>query len=143
MKNLLWLFCVFPALAFAQVQPWTGGNGTSGWCLISNGPTSAPSFQACAGGATPGGSAYSTQYYLTSSSLGGAGPGTTGQVLTSNGTSAAPTYQSGTTFPGLPSNSVVANTDLIAGYPSGGPLGSYTANQFRPDVPLPVRLQRQ
>jgi hypothetical protein len=45
------------------------------------------------GGSPPGGSAFSTQYQLTSSSFGGTGPGTSGQVLTSNGASAAPTFQ--------------------------------------------------
>jgi hypothetical protein len=48
------------------------------------------------GGASPGGSAYSTQYYLTSTTLGGTGPGTSGQVLTSTGSGSAPTYQAPT-----------------------------------------------
>jgi hypothetical protein len=52
----------------------------------------------------------------------------TGQVLTWNGT--AWVASSGTSYTGLPSNASVAPTDLIAGYPSGGPLGTYTASQL-------------
>jgi len=45
------------------------------------------------GGASPGGSNFSTQYRLNATTLGGAGPGNPGQVLTSNGAGMAPTFE--------------------------------------------------
>lgn len=55
MKYLQKLFLAACALAFAPAHAdqylygygWSGGNGTTSQCLVSNGPNSPPSFQAC------------------------------------------------------------------------------------------------
>lgn len=45
------------------------------------------------GSGRPGGANFSTQYKVSATAFGGAGPGTAGQVLTSNGAASAPTFQ--------------------------------------------------
>lgn len=85
------------------------------------------------GSGTPGGSSFSTQYKLSPTTFGGAGPGTAGNVLTSNGAGSAPTFQAATsvtpaalsrtndtnvtlTLGGTPLTSLLQATSITAGW---------------------------
>lgn len=85
------------------------------------------------GGGRPGGSTFSTQYKINSTTFGGSGPGSMGEVLTSNGAGMAPTFQAGSsvtpaaltktddtnvtlTLGGTPTTALLQATSITAGW---------------------------
>lgn len=136
---------VFGGLQFVPIA--NGGTGTSSPALVAGTNVTITgswpnqtinSSGSGGGGLSASGTpvAFQTPCWASSTTISAFGPGTSGQVLTSNGAGSCPSFQSGTTYAGLAANTVVTGSDLLAGYPSGGPLGSYTANQLLLFVPL-------
>lgn len=126
------LICIqASAQTIEQKTPPGGGTGT----LPNNTPTTIPS-----GFVISNGSTISNSITIPSTITNFCNPtgSTSGQVCTSTGTSTQPTFQSGTSYAGLPTNSTVTGTDLLAAYPSGGPLGTYTVTNFAHGIGLTI-----